>query len=81
MIAGLETAQDQRGKGFATKLIMGVATDMATRNVKTLYSHVKKNNRRSLRVHEKCGFVSVLDYAVFLDGSVDTRSLSLQKNL
>lgn len=81
LITGLETAQGQRGKGFATKLITGVAIELTAQNTKALYAHVKRSNRASLRVHDKCGFITILDHAVFLDGSVDTRSVTLQKML
>lgn len=81
LVAGLETAPLHRGKGFAGDLLNSVCLAMGDRGITTLYSHVKNANRISARVHEKCGFVPVLDHAVFLDGSVDTRSKTYLRKL
>jgi L-amino acid N-acyltransferase YncA len=38
---------------------------------------VSKKNTASLAVHEKCGFVQVLDYAKYIDGSVARNAVTL----
>ena len=81
LVAGLETAPNHRGKGFATLLMNSVCEFLQARTPLTLYSHVKRSNKRSLRVHEKCGFGSYRDYAVLLDGSVDTKSDTMIREL
>ena len=81
LIAGLETAPGERGKGIATMLMREVCRALADQGVNVLYSHIRNSNRASIKVHEKCGFFASLDHAVFLDGSVDTRSKTYIKNL
>ena len=74
LLEALETAPHLRRKGFAEKLIRA-----AQKNVKgeKIYSHVHKRNVPSLRIHEKCGFMKVLDFAVYADGSVNDRCATL----
>ena len=81
LIAGLETAPGERGKGIATMLMREVCRALADQGVNVLYSHIRNSNRASIKVHEKCGFFASLDHAVFLDGSVDTRSKTYIKKL
>lgn len=71
LIAGLETALHCRRKGYARQLLQAVVQHMAG---KKLYSHIHKKNIASIRTHLACGFVPALDYAVFIDGSVDNQS-------
>lgn len=74
LLTGLETAMDQRGKGYANALIRAVQEQLAQQGKVRLYSHIRKVNAASIHVHEKCGFRLFRDHAVFLDGSVDRRS-------
>ena len=74
LLEALETAPDMRRKGYAAKLVQAALAYAG--NVK-IYSHVGKKNAASLRTHEKCGFVKMLDYAVYADGSVDDRCFTL----
>ena len=74
LLEALETAPASRRKGYAAKLIQAALA--YTGNVK-IYSHVGKNNVASLRTHETCGFVKIMDYAVYADGSVDNRCCTL----
>ena len=67
VIAALETTPDARGNGHATALMSAVLSQFRDQNI---YSHIRKDNFTSLRVHEKCGFFRVSDSAVLLDGSV-----------
>ena len=74
IFAGLEVAHDHRGKGYATMLLAETAKTLHGRKI---YSHVKKSNASSLRVHEKCGFKVISPSAVYLDGSVMSDSYTL----
>lgn len=67
LLEALVTHPQERGKGYARKLVRSVLEATETRPV---YSHVGNNNYRSRRVHEVCGFCKTMDYAVYADGSV-----------
>lgn len=67
LLEALETAPDQRRKGYAKTLIRAALEQMGDLKI---YSHVSKRNTPSLKTHEACGFKKILDYAVYLDGSV-----------
>lgn len=67
LLEALETAPDQRKKGYAEALIKGVLREMGDRKI---YSHVGKRNTASLKTHEKCGFHRILEHAAYADGSV-----------
>lgn len=77
IVSALETAPEQRRKGYAALLIRNVQLLCADRGVGKLYSHVDKHNGASLGVHKKCGFRVASDHAAYLDGSVDSRSFTL----
>lgn len=67
LLEALETAPNQRRKGYAKELIRAVRnTFPGTR----IYSHIHKRNIPSIRTHEACGFRRILHYAVYADGSV-----------
>ena len=74
LLEALETAPVMRRKGYAAKLVQ--AALVYAGNVK-IYSHVGKKNAASLRTHQKCGFIRILDYAVYADGSVNDRCCTL----
>ena len=74
LLEALETAPDQRRKGYAEALIRAVLERCGNTKI---YSHVGKHNEASLRVHEKCGFQRILEYAVYVDGSVNSRCCTL----
>lgn len=74
LIEALETAPDQRRKGYGRALVQAV---MHSVEYKKLYSHVEKRNSASLKLHESCGFVRELDLAVYIDGSVNYRSCTM----
>lgn len=67
LLEALETAPDQRRKGYARELICSVLEKMGDAKI---YSHVAKRNQASLAVHKSCGFHRVLEHAVYADGSV-----------
>ena len=77
LLSGLETAPDSRRRGYATQLITSVTDYLLLSGAVRIYSHVSKDNRPSLSAHLKCGFQIVLDYAVYLDGSVHHNSYTL----
>lgn len=66
LLTALETAPEYRGRGFGRSLVTAVLAQCEV----PVYSHVEKKNAASLHVHKKCGFQVILDYAVYLDGSV-----------
>lgn len=74
LLEGLETAPDHRCRGCASRLVAEV---QALPGVERVYSHVDKRNHPSRIVHERCGFRVVADYAAYIDGSVDSRSVTL----
>ena len=74
LLEALETAPDQRRKGYAEQLLRAVQDAFPQR----IYSHVSKKNVPSLAIHKKCGFVQVLDYAKYIDGSVARNAVTLQ---
>lgn len=73
LMEALETAPDQRRRGYARQLIRAVVHSMDHCKI---YSHVSKRNLASLRTHEACGFQKILDHAVYADGSVLTNSVT-----
>ncbi len=74
LLEALETAPQYRRKGYATKLIEEVLTEFSNGNI---YSHVSKTNAASLAVHKKCGFYKISDSATYIDGSVNSRAVTL----
>lgn len=74
LLEALETAPEQRRKGYAEELIRGVLESCGACKI---YSHVSKRNVPSLGIHEKCGFRRILEYAVYVDGSVNHRCCTL----
>lgn len=74
LISGLETAPEQRRRGYAKALLRAV---LDSRNHGRVYSHVSKRNLPSLRTHASCGFQKILDHAVYADGSILTSSVTL----
>lgn len=74
LLEALETGPGHRGRGYATRLVEAV---QQLPQVGKLYSHVGKGNRPSQAVHQKCGFRQIADHAVYIDGSVDSRAVTL----
>ena len=75
LVEALETAPGARGRGFAGRLLREVQEFVGDT---PLYSHVGKGNVPSLRVHLRCGFSQVLEHAVYIDGSVSQRAVTLR---
>ena len=74
LLEALETAPPSRRQGYGEKLIRAVQKQFSNQRI---YSHVGKKNAASLRVHEKCGFRRISEYAVYIDGSVNRRACTL----
>ena len=77
LLHALETAQSDRRKGYAFELVLAVLQYLQAKNCKTVYSHIAKRNKPSLRLHEKCGFSKFSDSAVYLDGTVTQNSCTM----
>ena len=73
LLEALETSPGCRRKGFGERLLRSV---LSQTNGK-IYSHVHKSNAASLQLHQKCGFQRICDHAVYIDGSVDSKSCTL----
>ena len=74
LLEALETAPSRRRQGYGVQLIKAVQEQFSNQRI---YSHVGKKNVASLRVHEKCGFRRISEYAVYIDGSVNRRACTL----
>ena len=75
LITCLETHPHYRRKGYAYQLLESVLSKYPG----IYYSHVDKRNKPSLQLHRKVGFKSFLDYAIHVDGSVYSGSVTLKK--
>ena len=73
LLEALETAPEYRKRGYACRLVEAVKKEFSGK----IYSHVGKRNAASLRTHQKCGFQRVLDYAVYIDGTVARNAYTL----
>lgn len=70
VLAGLETAAQERKMGYATILIQAAMEWAKCRGVTQVYSHIHHGNTASIKVHQRCGFQKVADHAKLLDGTV-----------
>lgn len=70
LLAGLETAPAQRGKGYASLLVASTLEWQREQGGSKVYSHIENRNFASVAVHEKCGFRKVSEFATYADGSV-----------
>ena len=74
LLTALETAEMDRGNGYAEKLLRNVQLWQAQQGDVILYSHIRKDNAASLAVHTKCGFEKISDTAVYLDGTASSQA-------
>ena len=81
LLHSLETAPDERRKGYAYNLLTRFLDYLRAADCKYVYSHVEKRNSASLLLHKKCGFEIVSDSATYLDGTVTQRSNTLRISL
>lgn len=77
LLCALETKPDERRKGYALQLIRDVQDWLHKRGQCVIYSHISKKNLPSIGTHERCGFQKIMDHAVYLDGSVTNRSITM----
>lgn len=77
LLAGLETAPAARRKGYAYALLRESLQYLRDRECKAVYSHVDKRNAPSLRVHDKCGFQRISEFATLIDGTTTQNSCTL----
>ena len=83
LLEALETAPGWRRMGYAVRLIQAVQQMLEQQGSVRIYSHVSKKNTASLKTHLRCGFEIYLDYAAYIDGSVNRRAHTLryEKNI
>lgn len=74
LITGLATCPKYQKKGYAYKLMDSTIKYLHECGTIKIYSHIRKDNIPSIKVHEKCGFVRIKDTASFLDRSADIYS-------
>jgi RimJ/RimL family protein N-acetyltransferase len=74
LLEALETAPEQRRKGYAAALIRAMLAQLGAGKI---YAHVGKRNEASLKTHISCGFRRISEQAVYADGSVNDRCCTL----
>lgn len=77
LLHSLETAPNDRRKGYAYNLMVHFLDYLRTTDHKAVYSHIEKRNKASLALHKKCGFEVISDSATYLDGTVTQYSYTL----
>lgn len=75
LLNALMTQERYRRKGYASVLLAYVLSS----SNRPIYSHIHRKNRASIKIHEKFGFIKLLDHAVLLDGSVRTDHITYIK--
>ena len=81
LLCALETAPNERRKGYASLLMLAVREYLKEYNISKVYSHVSKKNLVSLSVHQKIGFSVCKEFARYSDGSVSNNSYTLALTL
>jgi len=81
LLEALETAPDERNKGYAKQLLSDGLAYLRKRGSMTVYSHIHKKNKASVSVHTACGFRPISNCAVFIDGSVSGEYLTYCANV
>ena len=77
LLQALETEPSARKMGYGFSLVKSVLEYFSGTTYKCIYSHVKKSNVASLKLHRKCGFQTVSDTAVLLDDTVTANYYTL----
>lgn len=78
LLEALETHPDYRNLGYAKCLVNAALELLKGEGNASVYSHVNKRNVPSLRTHLSCGFCRVSEYAVYIDGNVNSQCCTLQ---
>ena len=81
LLHSLETAPNDRRKGYAYNLLIHCLEYLQSIDCKIVYSHIEKSNRSSLALHKKCGFKLVSDSARYIDGTVTQNSCTMRYDL
>ncbi len=81
LLQGVETAPDDRRKGYAESLLYHVLEYLRQGGHIFVYSHVEKRNKASLGLHSKCGFRVIKDSANYIDGTITQNSCTMQIEL
>lgn len=76
LLEALETAPEQRHKGYGCRLMQAALGQIQG---KPVYSHVGKRNAASLALHMGCGFEKIQDCAVYINGSVSQNAVTLKR--
>lgn len=76
LLEALETAPEQRHKGYGRRLMQAALGQIQG---KPVYSHVGKRNAASLALHMGCGLEKIQDCAVYIDGSVSQNAVTLKR--
>ena len=76
LLEALETAPEQRHKGYGRRLMQAALGQIQG---KPVYSHVKKPIAASLALHMGCGFDKIQVCAVYIYGSVSQNAVSLKR--
>ena len=77
LLHSLETAPNERKRGYAYNLLTHFLDYLRTTNYKVIYSHIDKCNRASLMLHKKCEFEMYSDSARYIDGTVTQNSYTM----
>lgn len=78
LIEALQTHPMHRCKGYAKQLLRSVLDSGCIPSGIPVYAHIHKKNQASFAVHKACGFLKILDHAVFIDGSVYQHSCTVK---
>lgn len=78
LLHSLETAPNDRRKGYAYLLMIQVLEHLRNIGCAVVYSHIAKRNKASFLLHQKCGFEVISDCATYLDGTVTQYSNTLR---
>lgn len=78
LLESLETILEHRRKGYAENLVEAVLKWANENHRLPVYSHISRNNKGSLRVHQKCGFKKILDHVLYIDGSVSWTAVTMK---
>lgn len=70
LLTCLETAPQDRRKGYATMLIAEILTRLSKQDALPVYVHIHNKNRASFSLHKRLGFHIVSDFAKLVDGTI-----------
>lgn len=77
LLYSLETAPNHRGKGFGKSLVSSAVDYLIKQGITDIHTHIKKNNKISLSLHDSLGFEISKDSARLIDGTVSQKYYTL----